>query len=263
MSDILKTIIDFKVDEIEHAMQNVPLSVLKCCIDEYTPRDFVSALVNKNALGKAGVIAEMKKASPSKGLIRPDFHPEKIAASYEAGGAACLSILTDEKFFQGSGSHVTHARKNCSLPILRKDFMIDPYQIYEARALGADCILLIVAALDDSRLMELEELAFDLGLAVLIETHDADELERALKLKSPLIGVNNRDLRTFNTNIDTTINLLSQIPQDRILVTESGIRTREDVIKLREANVHNFLVGEAFMRADEPGQQVKMLFDPV
>jgi len=206
------------------------------------------------------VIAEVKKASPSKGVMRPDFRPAEIARSYEAGGAACLSVLTDVDFFQGADAYLQEARSACSLPVLRKDFTIDPYQVYEARVLGADCILLIVAALGDAALVELSELAAELDMDVLVEVHDGEELERALATPARLIGINNRNLRTFATTLDTTLELRSRVPAQRLLVTESGIVTREDVARMRGADVHAFLVGETFMRAEDPGAELRRLF---
>lgn len=206
------------------------------------------------------MVAEIKKASPSKGVLREDFHPAEIATSYARGGAACLSVLTDIDFFQGADAYLQEARNACTLPVIRKDFVVDPYQIYEARALGADCILLIVAALDDAQLSEFTGLAHHLGMDVLVEVHDAQELERALLLGTRLVGINNRDLRTFETRLSTTLDLLAMIPNDRIVVTESGILSRDDVNLMRANNVHAFLVGEAFMRAEDPGKQLKTLF---
>ena len=220
------------------------------------PRDFVGALRAK----RPAVIAEIKRASPSKGVLRQDFDPAAIAKSYEKAGAACMSVLTDREFFQGAPEHLSVARAACNLPALRKDFIIDPYQIYEARALGADCILLIVACLDDAQLGELEALAVRLGMAVLVEAHDADELDRALKLNTPLLGINNRNLRTFETRLETTLALLPRIPRDRIVVTESGILAPPDVARMRASGVHTFLVGEAFMRARDPGAALQTLF---
>lgn len=260
MSDILEKIINIKREEIAASKKNVSLKQLEKSATVLNRRDFIAALRHKHQMGEPAVIAELKKASPSKGLIRPDFYPADIAKSYEIGGAACLSVLTDEKFFQGRPAYLFQARAACNLPVLRKDIMIDPYQVYESKAMGADCILLIVAALEDTQMKELESLAHELDMSVLVEVHSADELERALQLTTPLIGVNNRNLRTFETTIQTTIDLLSQLPSDRMIVTESGIRTREDVIRLSDANVHSFLVGEAFMRAEFPGEELRKMF---
>nr|WP_250153593.1 indole-3-glycerol phosphate synthase TrpC [Cedecea lapagei] len=262
VSDILSKIIAVKHEEIAAAKKAISLSQLAEQAAGQNHRDFVAALRHKRDAGLAGVIAEVKKASPSKGLIRENFNPAEIAVSYQQGGAACLSVLTDEQFFQGSAAYLQQARAACDLPVLRKDFMIDPWQVVEARAMGADCILLIVSALEDGQMQELEAQAHELGMAVLVEVHDADELERSLRLTTPLIGVNNRNLRTFETTIETTISLLAQLPADRMVVTESGIATREHVIRLREANVNNFLVGEAFMRAEEPGKELAAMFFP-
>jgi indole-3-glycerol phosphate synthase len=220
------------------------------------PRDFIAALRAR----QPAVIAEIKRASPSKGLLRPDFDPAAIARSYAKGGAACLSVLTDREFFQGAPEHLASARAACALPALRKDFLIDPYQVYESRALGADCVLLIAACLEDTEMRELEALAHRLGMAVLVEVHDAAELGRAAALETPLIGINNRNLRTFETRLETTLELLEHIPKDRIVVTESGILGRKDVIRMRERGVNVFLVGEAFMRAKDPGAELKALF---
>jgi indole-3-glycerol phosphate synthase len=223
-------------------------------------RDFVSALRAKIAAGQAAVIAEVKKASPSKGVLREDFIPADIAQSYAEHGAACLSVLTDRQFFQGSPDYLKQARASCDLPVLRKDFMVDPYQVYESRAMGADCILLIAACLSDAQMAELEAIARSLDMAVLVEVHDAAELQRALKLKTKLVGINNRNLRTFEVSLDTTLGMLKDVPVDRLLVTESGILQREDVQKMRSAGVHAFLVGEAFMRAEDPGEALADLF---
>jgi indole-3-glycerol phosphate synthase len=219
-------------------------------------RDFVGALRAK----QPAVIAEIKRASPSRGVLRADFDPAAIAKSYESAGAACVSVLTDAEFFQGAPEHLSHARAACSLPALRKDFLIDPYQVYEARALGADCVLLIVACLDDAQMRELESLAHKVGMAVLVEVHDAAELARALKLKTPLIGINNRNLRSFETRLETTIELLPRIPPGRVVITESGILSKADVARMRQHGVHAFLVGEAFMRAPDPGAELRSLF---
>ena len=223
-------------------------------------RDFVGAMRAKIAAGQSAVIAEIKKASPSKGVLRADFEPADIAQSYTECGAACLSVLTDKDFFQGSSDYLRQARASCSLPVLRKDFMVDAYQIYESRAMGADAILLIAACLTDAQMAEFEQIALNLDMAVLVEVHDAAELQRGLKLKTPLIGINNRNLKTFEVTLDTTIGLLADVPKDRILVTESGITTPADVARMREAGVHAFLVGEAFMRAGDPGEALAKLF---
>jgi indole-3-glycerol phosphate synthase len=224
------------------------------------PRDFVGAIRAKIATGNAAVIAEIKKASPSKGIIRANFNPAEIAESYEAGGAACLSVLTDVEYFQGSAEYLKQARAACNLPVLRKDFMIDAYQIYEARAMGADCILLIVAALDLATMQQLENIAHQLGMAVLVEVHNAEELALALQLQTPLLGINNRNLRTFEVTLDTTLGLLKSISGTKIVVTESGIFTADDVKLMRNNNVHTFLVGEAFMRQPEPGVELAKVF---
>ena len=223
-------------------------------------RGFAAALQAAIASGDPAVIAEVKKASPSKGVIRPDFRPADIAVSYEFGGAACLSVLTDVDFFQGADDYLRQARDACTLPVLRKDFTVDPYQVYEARALGADCILLIVAALDDGQLVDLSGLAMQLGMDVLVEVHDIDELERALQVPVPLVGINNRNLRTFEVSLDTTLAMKDAVPKDRLLVTESGIVVPEDVATMRDAGVNAFLVGETFMRAEEPGEALRQLF---
>jgi indole-3-glycerol phosphate synthase len=223
-------------------------------------RDFLGALRQKIEAGRSAVIAEIKKASPSKGLLRADFIPADIAQSYAGHGAACLSVLTDRQFFQGQPDYLKQARASCDLPVLRKDFIVDAYQVYESRAMGADCILLIAACLDDAKMAELEAIARSLDMAVLVEVHDGAELERALRLKTPLVGINNRNLRTFEVSLDTTLSLLPQVPADRLLVTESGILTPEDVRRMREAGAHAFLVGEAFMRAEEPGEALASLF---
>ena len=224
-------------------------------------RGFENSLRYNIAAGKAGVIAEVKKASPSKGVLREDFRPAEIASSYAKHGAACLSVLTDERFFQGAPDYLKQARAACSIPVLRKDFIIDPYQVYQARAWGADCILLIVAALDHGLMRELEACAHEIGMDVLVEVHDADELEAALKLDTALLGINNRNLRTFETTLDTTIQLLPRIPENKLVITESAIRTRDDVQRMRDHAVHAFLVGEAFMRAQDPGVELAHLFN--
>ena len=261
MSDILQRIVAVKRTEVAAAKAVISLADIEKAAHAATPtRDFTGALRAKIAAGKPAVISEIKKASPSKGVLREHFDPAAIAATYEQHGAACLSVLTDQQFFQGDLAHLQAARAACELPALRKDFMIDPYQIYEARAAGADCILLIVAALTLEQMRELESVAFSLGLAVLVEVHDGDELDIALKLKTPLLGVNNRNLRTFETKLGTTLGLLERIPADRLVVTESGILKRDDVALMRARNVHAFLVGEAFMRAQDPGAELQRLF---
>jgi indole-3-glycerol phosphate synthase len=261
MSDILNRILETKRSEVAAAMAAKPLARMREEAEAAdAPRDFAGSMHTSIVAGKAAVIAEIKKASPSKGVIREDFRPADIAASYERGGAACLSVLTDTPYFQGSADYLREARAACSLPVLRKDFMIDPYQVYEARAMGADCILLIVAALDLARMRELEDLAHELGMAVLVETHDADELELALQLDTPLLGINNRNLRTFEVTLQTTLDLLPRIPDDRCVVTESGIFTPEDVALMRRNDVHAFLVGEAFMRQPDPGAELARVF---
>lgn len=261
MSDILDTILARKREEIAARSAAVPLAELIARATGASPvRGFADALRRSIAAGDAGVIAEVKKASPSKGVIRPDFHPAEIAVSYEFGGASCLSVLTDVDFFQGADAYLQQAREACTLPVLRKDFTIDPYQVYEARALGADCILLIVAALDDVQLVGLADLAMQLGMDVLVEVHDIDELERALQVPAPLLGINNRNLRTFQTSLQTTLEMKDAVPRDRVLVTESGIATPEDVALMRGQGVHGFLVGETFMRAAEPGEALRELF---
>jgi indole-3-glycerol phosphate synthase len=259
--DILKKIMRRKVEEIHQRASRLPLRQLAEGLDEAErPRGFVAALEAKIGAGQAGVIAEIKKASPSKGVLREDFRPAQIAASYERGGAACLSVLTDEDFFQGSDEYLRQARAACGLPVIRKDFIIDPYQVYEARRIGADCILLILACLGDAQFRELNDLAHQLGMDVLIEVHDAAELERALRVSNRLIGINNRNLRTFEVSLDTTIGLLARIPQDRLVVTESGIHTPDDVQLMRSHGVNAFLVGEAFMRVADPGARLAELF---
>lgn len=265
MSDILKKICDVKVQEVAAAKKRMPLEDMRRDAESRVlTRDFVGALRARIAAGQAGVIAEVKKASPSKGVIRTDFIPADIAQSYAMGdgevSAACLSVLTDKQFFQGSIDYLKQARASCLLPVLRKDFMVDPYQIYESRSIGADCVLLIAACLEDAQMAEMEQIAMSLDMAVLVEVHDAQELERALKLKTPLVGINNRNLRNFEVRIETTLELQKSVPADRLLVTESGILTRDDVKTLRDAGVNAFLVGEAFMRAEEPGEALARLF---
>jgi len=261
MSDILDRILARKAEEVAAAKRARPLARLR---DEAQaappPRDFVGALRAKISCGQAAVIAEIKKASPSKGLLRADFDPGAIAESYAAHGAACLSVLTDRDFFQGAPEHLAAAKNACDLPVLRKDFMLDVYQVFEARALGADCILLIAAALDVARMQELESVAHGLGMAVLVEVHDAAQLDCALALRTPLVGINNRDLRTFDTRLATTLALLPRVPAERVVVTESGIRERADADLMRANGVHAFLVGEAFMRAPEPGVELERVF---
>ncbi len=261
MSDILNKILATKAAEIIAAKRSEPLEAVREAAEWMPPaRDFVGAIRAKIAAHQPAVIAEIKKASPSKGVIRADFHPADIAASYAAGGAACLSVLTDRDYFQGAPEYLKAARDACDLPVLRKDFMIDPYQVYEARAMGADCILLIVAALSLAQMQELEDIADSLGMAVLVESHDGDELDAALHLRTPLIGINNRNLRTFETRLETTLDLIEFIPHDRIIVTESGILTPVSVSIMRAHEVDTFLVGEAFMRADDPGAELARLF---
>jgi len=265
MSDILDKIIAVKRQEIAAAQKKSPLEAVRFDAESRVlTRDFEGALRAKIAAGHAAVIAEVKKASPSKGVLREDFIPADIAQSYAEGdgqvSAACLSVLTDRQFFQGGVDYLKQARASCDLPVLRKDFIVDAYQVYESRAMGADAVLLIAACLDDAQMKDYEAIARGLGMAVLVEVHDAGELERALKLKTPLIGVNNRNLRNFEVSIQATIDLLPRLPADRLAVTESGIATREDVATLRAAGVHAFLVGEAFMRAKEPGEALAALF---
>ncbi len=260
-SDILRRILTVKAYEIARAKLAVPLAAMKAqAAAAAKPRDFVAALQARLAAGHAAVIAEIKKASPSKGVLRAEFDPAAIAASYAKHGAACLSVLTDAQFFQGDAECLRRARGACQLPVLRKDFMLDPYQVYEARAMGADCILLIVAALDSARMRELEATAHGLGMSVLVEAHDGAELERALELATPLVGINNRNLRTFETRLDVTLGLLGRIPSGRIVITESGILSGNDVASMRSHGVNVFLVGEAFMRAPDPGVELARLF---
>ncbi len=261
MSDILDQIVAVKRDEIAAAKRKRDLPSLRRDAEQLGGRrDFAGALRSKLAAGHAGVIAEIKKASPSKGVLRERFVPAAIAESYAEHGAACLSVLTDVQFFQGSSAYLEQARAACAIPVLRKDFIVDPYQVYEARAIGADCLLLIVACLDDGLMVELEAQAHELGMAVLVEVHDGAELDRALRLKTPLVGINNRNLRTFEVTLDTTLGLLKHVPADRLIVTESGILAASDVKRMRDANVHAFLVGEAFMRAADPGVALAELF---
>jgi indole-3-glycerol phosphate synthase len=261
MADILQRILSVKLTEVGEAKARKPFSALEdAARSAPEPRDFVGALRRMVSAGKPAVIAEIKKASPSKGVMRPDFDPAAIARDYAAHGAACLSVLTDARFFQGSLGDMIAARAACSLPVLRKDFVIDPYQVFESRAAGADCILLIVAALEDARMRELEAHALALGLAVLVEVHDPQELERALQLRTPLVGINNRNLRTFETRLETTLELLECIPPDRLVITESGILGRADIARMRQRGVNAFLVGEAFMRAAKPGAALSELF---
>ena len=259
--NILKKICHRKVEEVAARAQRLPLAALTARLAEASaPRGFAAALSARVQAGEPAVIAEIKRASPSKGVLRPDFHPAQIAASYARGGAACLSVLTDMDFFQGCDAYLEEARAACTLPVLRKDFIIDPYQVYEARLLGADCILLIAACLDDRRLADLNALACGLGMDVLVEVHDAAELERALAVPGPLIGINNRNLRTFEVSLETTLGLLAAVPADRLLVTESGILGAGAVALMRRHGVHAFLVGEAFMRAPDPGVELARLF---
>jgi indole-3-glycerol phosphate synthase len=261
MPDILDQIVAVKREEIAAAQRKVPFAAMRADAESRVlTRDFEGALRRKIAAGKSAVIAEIKKASPRKGVLRADFIPADIAQSYAEFGAACLSVLTDRQFFQGQVDYLKQARASCDLPVLRKDFMVDPYQVYESRAIGADCILLIAACLDDARMAELEAIARSLDMAVLVEVHDRPELERALKLKTPLVGINNRNLHSFEVSLDTTVELSGEVPADRLLVSESGIVSPADVQKLRAAGVHAFLVGEAFMRADEPGEALAALF---
>jgi indole-3-glycerol phosphate synthase len=261
MSDILNKILATKKTEVAASKLAVSLDQLQAQAEaQGEPRDFVGSIHKKIMANKAAVIAEIKKASPSKGVIREDFKPAEIAKSYEKAGAACLSVLTDEQYFQGSAAYLKQARTACKLPVLRKDFIIDEYQVFEARAMGADCILLIVAALELAQMQKLEALANELGMAVLVEVHDADELALALQLDTPLIGINNRNLRTFEVSLQTTLDLLKIMPEDRFVVTESGIFTPEDVKLMMDNQVQGFLVGEAFMRQDDPGAELARVF---
>ncbi|KAF0164196.1 MAG: indole-3-glycerol phosphate synthase [Rhodocyclaceae bacterium] len=268
MSDILKKILAVKREEVATASASKPLAAVRAEAEaQPTARDFLAAIrakvpagTHRAGAGDTAIIAEIKKASPSKGVIRADFRPAEIAVDYETHGATCLSVLTDRQFFQGSESYLREARGACSLPVLRKDFLVDPYQVYEARAMGADAILLIVAALSLPQMQEMEAIAHGLGMAVLVECHDAAELDVALQLTTPLIGINNRNLRTFEVSLDTTLSQLGRIPPGRIVVTESGILTPADVARMRASGVHAFLVGEAFMRAPSPGAELAQLF---
>jgi len=267
MSDILNKIVAVKREEIAAGLKKKSLAAMRLDAESRVlTRDFEGALRAKMAAGQAAVIAEVKKASPSKGVLREDFIPADIAQSYAEGdgkvSAACLSVLTDQQFFQGCNDYLKQARASCDLPVLRKDFMVDPYQVYEARAIGADCILLIAACLDDAQMADLEAVARGLGMAVLVEVHDEPELHRALKLKTALLGINNRNLRTFEVSLDTTLGMLPTVPADKLLITESGILSRADVERMRAAQVHAFLVGEAFMRALDPGAALADLFKP-
>lgn len=261
MTDILEKITAVKHQEVAAAKKRKSLEAVRADAESRVlTRDFVGALRAKIADGQSAVIAEIKKASPSKGVLRADFEPADIAQSYAEHGAACLSVLTDKDFFQGSSDYLRQARASCTLPVLRKDFMVDAYQIYESRAMGADAVLLIAACLSDGQMAEFEQIALSLDMAVLVEVHDADELRRALILKTPLIGINNRNLKTFEVSLDTTISMLADVPKDRLLVTESGITTPADVARMREVGVNAFLVGEAFMRAADPGEALAKLF---
>ncbi|MFM9114443.1 MAG: indole-3-glycerol phosphate synthase TrpC [Polynucleobacter victoriensis] len=266
MSDILKRILATKFDEVAKASSQVAMHVLRSDAEaslqenSLKPRGFAANIEKKIANGHAGVITEIKKASPSKGVFREDFNPAEIATSYEKNGAACLSVLTDKDYFQGSARYLREARQACTIPVLRKDFLVDPYQVYEARAMGADAILLIAAALDDTQMKDFESIAHELNMDVLVEVHDAYELERSLKLNTPLLGINNRNLRTFEVSLETTLLLLKDIPKEKRVVTESGILTKEDVALMRAAHVHAFLVGEAFMRQPDPGIALAELF---
>ena len=265
MNDILQKIVAVKHQEIATAQKRKPLAMVRDDAESrLLTRDFEAALRNRLNQGQAALIAEIKKASPSKGVLRSDFIPADIAQSYAEGDgttrAACLSVLTDRQFFQGEPDFLKQARASCDLPVLRKDFMVDAYQVYEARAMGADAILLIAACLDDAQMADFEAIARSLDMAVLVEVHDRDELHRALRLKTPLIGINNRNLRTFEVNLQTTLDLMADVPADRLLITESGILARDDVTRMRSAGVHAFLVGEAFMRAPDPGLALAELF---
>lgn len=261
MSDILNKILVVKAQEVATALALKPLTAMRAEAEQAAaPRDFTGAIRAKIAAGQAAVIAEIKRASPSKGVLRPDFRPAEIAASYAQHGAACLSVLTDAQFFQGSAAYLKQARAACTLPVLRKDFIVDEYQIYDARAMGADAILLIASALDVAQMLAFEALAHSLGMAVLVEVHDGQELDAALQLATPLIGINNRNLRTFEVSLQTTLDLLPRIPEGRIVVTESGILGAEDVRRMQMHGVNAFLVGEAFMRAKNPGAELARVF---
>ncbi len=261
MSDILNKIVAVKREEVAAGLQRKSLQAMRADAESRVlTRDFISAMRAQIAAGRSAVIAEVKKASPSKGVLRADFIPADIAQSYAEHGAACLSVLTDQSFFQGCNDFLKQARASCDLPVLRKDFMVDAYQIYESRVVGADCILLIAACLDDAQMADLEAIAHSLDMAVLVEVHDRAELDRALKLKTPLVGINNRNLHTFEVSLDTTLSLLKEVPADRLLVTESGIVSPDDVKRMRDADVHAYLVGEAFMRAADPGEALSTLF---
>lgn len=260
--DILKKILAHKAEEVAARKKQIPeKEIFKQAADAPTVREFNMAIQKSISEGKPAIIAEIKKASPSKGIIRENFDPAEIARCYESAGATCLSVLTDQEFFQGAGAHLRQARSACSLPVLRKDFMVDRYQIYESRVLDADCVLLIVAALSDSQLQDFAGIATELHMDVLVEIHDREELERALMLRLPLIGINNRNLKTFNTDINTTIGLLPDVFHDRTVITESGIHSKDDVLLMRKHNVNTFLVGEAFMSAPDPGAKLRELFD--
>jgi indole-3-glycerol phosphate synthase len=261
MSDILNKIVAVKRDEVAEGLKRKSLQAMRADAESRVlTRDFLGAMRAKIAVGQSAVIAEIKKASPSKGVLRPEFIPADIAQSYAQDGAACLSVLTDQQFFQGNNDFLKQARASCDLPALRKDFMVDAYQVYESRVIGADCILLIAACLDDAQMADLEAIARSLDMAVLVEVHDRAELDRALKLKTPLVGINNRNLRTFEVSLETTLDLVHAVPADRLLVTESGIVSPADVKRMRDAQVHAFLVGEAFMRAADPGAALSNLF---
>ena len=259
--DILKTILNYKAEYVAHAKRESSLQEIKHRAADSNPgRGFTNALLKTISAGKPGIIAEIKKASPSRGIIREDFQADTIAKSYAEAGASCLSVLTDIEYFKGSDDHLKQARAVCDIPILRKDFMIDPYQVYEAKVIGADCILIIVSALSDMQMQDLLGVANEIGLDVLVEVHDREELERGMMLRTPLIGINNRNLHTFETSLDTTLELLTDVFHDRTVVTESGIHTAEDIQLMRKNNVNAFLVGEAFMKAADPGEELKHLF---